>query len=93
MRRESRRWWAACALAAICVPTGCLLELPGRRPAIDGAVYRRAEVDRAAGLEAEVERLRADLRQAEDALILAESGLRGTYTRADAVSQLAESRI
>jgi len=69
------------------------LELPGRRPAIDGAVYRRAEVDRAAGLEAEVERLRADLRQAEDALILAESGLRGTYTRADAVSQLAESRI
>jgi len=44
-------------------------------------------------LQAQVERLRADLRRAEEALVLVESDLSGTYTRADAVSSLAESRI
>jgi hypothetical protein len=61
--------------------------------AIDVAVYRRAEVDRIAQLKAETERLRADLRQAEEALVLAESGLRGSHSRADAVSSLAEAKI
>lgn len=56
-------------------------------------MYRRAEVERIERLEAEVERLRADLRQAEEALVLAESGLRGTHSRADAVSSVAEARI
>ena len=56
-------------------------------------VYRRAETERAARLAREVEELRGDLRQAEEALVAAESGLRGSYTRADAISRLAEARI
>lgn len=62
-------------------------------PSIDSEIYRRAETDRADRLAAEVQRLRADLRQAEEALVMAESGLRGTHSRADAVSSLAEARI
>jgi len=60
---------------------------------IDDDVYRRAETERAARLAREVEELRGDLRQAEEALVAAESGLRGSYTRADAISRLAEARI
>lgn len=62
-------------------------------PTIDVEVYRRAESDRAARLAREVERLQADLLRAEEALVMAESGLRATHTRADAVSSLAEARI
>lgn len=62
-------------------------------PTIDVAIYRRAEVDRASQLEMEIARLRDDLRQAEEALVLAESGLRGSHSRADAVSSIAEARI
>jgi hypothetical protein len=62
-------------------------------PSIDSEIYRRAETERADRLAAEVQRLRADLRQAEEALVMAESGLRGTHSRADAVSSLAEARI
>ena len=60
---------------------------------IEAAVYRRAEMDRSDRLEGEIRRLRADLRQAEQALMSAESGLRGNYSRADAVSSAAEARI
>jgi hypothetical protein len=70
-------------------------------------IYARAGIDRAAQLELEraaqfeldhaaeleVERLRADLREAEESMVAIESGLRGVYSRADAVSTLAESRI
>jgi len=56
-------------------------------------VYERAREDRVAYLEREVERLRADVRGAEEAMIAMESGLRGVHTRADAVSSLAEARI
>jgi hypothetical protein len=56
-------------------------------------VYRSAQAERVAYLEREVERLRADLRQAEESLVAIESGLRGVHTRADAVSLLAEARI
>jgi uncharacterized protein YgiM (DUF1202 family) len=38
-------------------------------------------------------RLRAELRQAEEAMVTIESGLRGVPTRAEAVSSLAEARI
>lgn len=62
-------------------------------PVIDVEIYRRAEAERAARLAREVERLKADLRQAEEALVMAESGLRGSHSRADAVSRLAEVRI
>lgn len=78
--------------------TACTLVPPPEPPAeslplIDHEIYRRAEVDRSDRLQAEIGRLRADLQKAEEALILAESGMRGTYSRADAVSALAESRI
>ncbi|MCA9510091.1 MAG: SH3 domain-containing protein [Myxococcota bacterium] len=66
---------------------------PAESTEIDAAVYRRAESVRAERLGREVERLRADLRQAEEALIAAESGMRGNHSRADAVSSLAEARI
>lgn len=56
-------------------------------------VYQRAEIDRTTQLELEVERLRADLREAEEAMVAIESGLRGVHGRADAVSSLAETRV
>jgi hypothetical protein len=62
-------------------------------PPIESDVYARAETARVEFYEREVERLRADLRQAEESLIAMESGLRGFQSRADAVSALAEARI
>ena len=59
----------------------------------DAEVYQAAQQERTAQLEREVARLRADLRQAEEAMVTIESGLRGVHTRADAVSSLAEARI
>jgi hypothetical protein len=56
-------------------------------------IYERAGIDRTTQLELEVERLRADLREAEETMVAIESGLRGVQGRADAVSTLAESRI
>ena len=44
-------------------------------------------------LELEIDRLRADLGAAEQALVAVESGMRGGQTRAEAVSMLAEARI
>ena len=95
--RPARRSMRLCVVVcAALLPMGCaLLNGFGTDPqsAIDVDVYRRAEMERSARLEAEVDRLRADLRQAEEALVLAESGLRGSHSRADAVSSLAEARI
>lgn len=59
----------------------------------DAASYRRAEAERVEFFQREVERLRADLQQAEESLVAMESGLRGFQSRADAVSALAEARI
>jgi len=56
-------------------------------------IYARADDDRASGLELDVERLRADLLEAEASLVAIESGLIGVHGRADAASTLAESRI
>jgi hypothetical protein len=56
-------------------------------------VSRRSEGERLDRLEREIERLRADLEKAEDALATPESGPRGTPLQADAVSTLAEARI
>lgn len=92
----------AAVLAAWLVLGGCaLLDQKSRRgltgDAIDSEqvteIYARAGIDRTARLELEVERLRADLREAEEAMVAIESGLRGVQGRADAVSTLAESRI
>lgn len=62
-------------------------------PRIDTAVYQRVESERADRLEREVARLRADLRQVEEALVSAESGLGGAQSRTDVVSLLALARI
>lgn len=107
--RPVRRGWSrqlhpcALLLLAALVAFGCAsapmeappVEPPKRvaAPSIDLEIYRRAETERAARLAREVDRLKADLRQAEEALVMAESGLRGTHSRADAVSRLAEVRI
>lgn len=56
-------------------------------------LFRRAETERATQLLHEIERLKADLKTAESALVEAESGLAGNHTRADAVSSLATTRI
>ncbi len=96
---KSRRARTAGALTAAVLLAGCATQappppqMPEVAPVIDAEVYRRAESDRAESLEREVRRLRADLRWAEEALVAAESGLRGRHSRADAVSSLAEARI
>jgi hypothetical protein len=59
----------------------------------DAGVACRAESERVSRLEGEVELLRADLAHAERELVAVESGLRGSRTRADAISALAEARI
>ena len=56
-------------------------------------ILRRAGADRVRVLEAEIARLRADLRSAEETLLAVESGMRGSQGRAEAVSALAETRI
>jgi hypothetical protein len=56
-------------------------------------LFRQAETDRAEQLSFEIERLQADLRTAESALVDAESGLAGSHSRADVVSSLAVTRI
>jgi Bacterial SH3 domain len=81
---------AACAQAPPAPPAP---PEPAPAPLADSGVYRRADADRLKLLELEVERLRADLRAAEDTLLAVESGLRSAQTRAEAVSRLAEARI
>jgi hypothetical protein len=56
-------------------------------------VYRRAEAERTEFFEREISRLRDDLAKAEASIVAMESGLRGSQSRADAVSALAEARI
>lgn len=56
-------------------------------------VFREAETRRAEQLTREIERLQADLRTAEGALVEAESGLAGSHTRAETVSMVAVTRI
>ncbi len=82
---------AACAQAPAAPPPPA--PEPAPAPGADAAIYRRADADRLKLLELEVERLRADLRAAEETLLSVESGLRSTQTRAEAVSRLAETRI
>ena len=66
--------------------------LPGTLE-IDSEIYRRAEAERSEFYEREVERLRADLREAEESIVALESGLRDRRTRAEAVSAVAEVRV
>jgi hypothetical protein len=96
---ERRRTILSAGLVLIAA-LGCANPAPVPRsvpvaPAIpdDHHVYDHAERDRAELLAREVERLTADLVAAEQALVSAESGLRGESSRADAVSTLAGARI
>jgi hypothetical protein len=98
-KRNQRAGILALALASALGAPGCALL---RKPAPpvqstatepDPSVYRRADADRLKLLEHEIERLRADLRVAEETLVAVESGIRGAQTRAEAVSMLAEARI
>jgi hypothetical protein len=85
-----------CVLAITLLLLGCASTVDleeDREKDRDGEVYRRAESEHVDALELEVQRLRADLARAEEALIAAESGLRGSFGRADAVSSLAEAQI
>ena len=82
---------AGCAASKPCPPPP--EPLPSMVGEIEMEVHRRAETERAAQLAKQVERLRADLAQAEEALVIAESGLAGDHTRAGAASSLAETRI
>jgi hypothetical protein len=86
---------ALCALTFFGLASGCAThscpESATSRIEVD--VYRKAETERAAALARRVQRLETDLALAEEALVKAESGLRGQHSRADAVSSLAEARI
>jgi len=77
--------------------SGCALFAPKPPPPpverIDVSVYQRVANERAEVLERENERLRADLRAAEETLLAVESGMKGTQRGAEAVSRLAEARI
>jgi hypothetical protein len=66
---------------------------PPVEPAEEVEVYRRAEAERLEFFEREIARLREDLARAEASIVAMESGLRGSQSRADAVSALAEARI
>lgn len=80
-------WLAGCALLAKPPPP------PPPPERVDVSVYQRVANERAELLERENERLRADLRAAEETLLEIESGMRGTQRGAEAVSMLAEARI
>ena len=77
---------AACLLATACSGLGSWSRG-------DADVRRRARIERTEYLELEIARLKADLRQAEEAMLTIGAGLRGGHTRAHAVSALAEARI
>lgn len=79
--------------ALVCALLGCSACGILRGPEADFEVYLRAESERVTALERDVARLQADLREAEEALVATESGLRGHRIRADAVSALAQARI
>jgi hypothetical protein len=93
-RRGSALAGIAAGLVACLLVGGCAVldwrSQPDDTHTLTG-IYERAGMDRTTQLE--VERLRADLREAEETMVAIESGLRGVQGRADAVSALAESRI
>ena len=96
--RPARSSSLALAVAAALAVPGCAhdqppAEAPGPPSEASPEVYRRADADRVSLLEHEVERLRADVHSAEEALVAVESGMRGAQTRTEAVSKLAEARI
>lgn len=90
---RAKACWPALAIALAFAACATPQSPAPVRPVAPPESYRRAEADRVKGLEFELERLRADLRVAEETLLAVESGMRGTQRRAEAVSALAEARI
>jgi hypothetical protein len=85
---------AACAAPPAPPPAPAAPAPPQTAPPPPAAGLQcRADQDRLRALAFEVERLRADLRAAEETLLAVESGMRGATGRAEAVSALAEARI
>lgn len=62
-------------------------------PAVKAEFVHKADEERVQALEREVDRLKADLTRAEDALVTVESRLQSSYSRANAVSSLAEAHM
>jgi hypothetical protein len=101
--RRSRAPLLILGLALACQGSGAgsgrpwWLSAPSDNEAIENKaeieVYRRAEAERVEFFEREITRLREDLARAEASIVAMESGLRGSQSRADAVSGLAEARI
>jgi exonuclease SbcC len=96
----SRRLLPIAMLALACATTPAGKPAGGLSAAVADPATRlsqearhRADADRVRALELEVERLRADLRAAEETLLSVESGMRGEQGRAEAISALAEARI
>ena len=90
---QAREWWSGLGW-----PPGRTREAEPQpeaesTAAIDPEIYRRAEAERSEFFKREVERLRADLQQAEESIVALESGLRDGRSRADAVSAVAEARV
>jgi len=100
-RRSAAPYPGFALLAAIALATaGCAHKPPAPAPApaplsteASPEVYGRAEADRVKLLEQEIDRLRDDVRSAEETLVAVESGMRGAQTRTELVSQQAETRI
>ncbi len=90
MRSWPQRLLRACRAAAHSLPRSRPRSILSRS---DVSIYQRAADERAEVLERENERLRADLRAAEETLLAVESGMKGTQRGAEAVSKLAEARI
>ena len=90
------RWFSGAigvSALALGLAGACAAPPPATLSETDAEIYRRAESERSTLFEREVERLRADIAEAEQELVAVESGLRGSNSRADAVSALAEARI
>jgi len=94
--RASRARVAGGLAVSVLLSSCALLRPPPPAPPpehIDVSVYKRVADERAEVLEKENERLRADLRAAEETLLAVESGMKGTQRGAEAVSMLAEARL
>ena len=94
-RFRGRRLAAAgCLLLASC---GAVPPKPspdaGQPPEIEPDVVQRMDDKRIQALEREVKRLKTDLLRAEHALVAVESRLESSYSRANAVSSLAEAQM
>ncbi|MFZ0487250.1 MAG: SH3 domain-containing protein [Arenicellales bacterium] len=87
--------------AVLCASLAACAEAPAKPPsqtdeeppAVEAEFVHKADEERVRALEREVDRLKADLVRAEDALVTVESRLQSSYSRANTVSSLAEAHM